>query len=291
MRTATEVEHRRPPTVVGALVNGVLPSRARRTSGEVPPLVVRWRGHRAGSIGLDDFHRSTGLARGPALHPLYLHALAFRVQFAVVTHPALPLRFWRVLQIRNHILARAEVAPGAEVDIESAVASHRVLDRGREVDLQTAVRVGGEAVWECLTTFYVRGRFGPAGAPSPRAAAPDAGDEVVARWRTGSGDVRAFARLTGDFNGIHAWSWYARRFGFERAFHHPQRALGECLAHLAPPEWRPPWRLDAWLKGPVYYGAEVELRAARGEDAVVFALAHQGATRPAIVGRVQTAAI
>jgi hypothetical protein len=44
-----------------------------------------------------------------------------------------------------------------------------------------------------------------------------------------------------------------------------------------------PIRLDAWLKGPVYYGAKVALRA-RG-DRSEFALFAEGDERPAILGR------
>jgi hypothetical protein len=288
---AAQLEYRRAPSAFEAVARGVVPSRARRSNGPVPAVVVRWRRHPAGSIGLDDFHRLTGLPRGGPLHPLYLHALGFRLQFAVVTHPALPLRFWRVLQIRNHMVARAAIEVGSEIDIETSVAGERVLERGREVDLHTAVRARGDVVWESLNTFYQRGRFGPVGRPSPLAATPDAGEEVVARWHTESGGVRAWARLTGDYNGIHAWAWYARRMGFARALNHPQRALGQCLAHLARPADALPWRLDAWLKGPVYYHADVELRAARaGDDDECFALWEQGAERPAIVGRVRTGA-
>jgi hypothetical protein len=49
-----------------------------------------------------------------------------------------------------------------------------------------------------------------------------------------------------------------------------------------------PLRLDTWLKGPVYYGAKVALRASA--DRSEFALFVEGDERPAILGRLGAAA-
>jgi len=49
-------------------------------------------------------------------------------------------------------------------------------------------------------------------------------------------------------------------------------------------------RLDAWLKGPVYKGASVALRAdanAAGE-AIAFALTVEPEERPSVIGRIAT---
>jgi hypothetical protein len=71
---------------------------------------------------------------------------------------------------------------------------------------------------------------------------------------------------------------YARRSGFRGAFHHAQRMLGQCLARLPRREGS---TLEAWFKGPVYYGAKVTLRAADSD----FGLCVEGDPRPAILGR------
>ena len=154
-----------------------------------------------------------------------------------------------------------------------------------EVDLHTTVEVERQLAWESVNTFYYRGRFGEAGPPSPMASAPEAGDEVIDRWRTPAGGGLGFGGLTGDYNGIHWWSTYARLFGFRGAFHHPQLVLGQALAHLAEGASAPAQRLDAWLKGPVYHGSAVTLRARPGTDGTAFAVVAEGEERPAIVGR------
>jgi hypothetical protein len=91
--------------------------------------------------------------------------------------------------------------------------------------------------------------------------------------------------LTGDYNGIHWSSAYAKAFGFRGAFFHPQRVVGQCLTHLG--EWpvAARQRLDVWLRGLVYCGADLRLRCGTDRDGLTFGLYQGGDERPAIVGQ------
>jgi hypothetical protein len=57
------------------------------------------------------------------------------------------------------------------------------------------------------------------------------------------------------------------------------------MARLPAPKTHEVERLDAWLKGPVYYGSHVSLRTSSGSEGIVFAVHTDGDQRPAIVGR------
>lgn len=65
---------------------------------------------------------------------------------------------------------------------------------------------------------------------------------------------------------------------------HPSRAAGLCLARL--PAQPPAASLDVWIKGPVYYGAEARLAAARDDGGARFGLYLEGDDRPAIAGAI-----
>lgn len=93
-----------------------------------------------------------------------------------------------------------------------------------------------------------------------------------------------FGRLSGDYNGIHYWPWYARRLGFPSAFFHPQRVAGMCLARLQGPE-TDAQTLELWIKGPVFYGVQVRLSAVDNDDGLRFGLSLERDDRPALVGR------
>lgn len=279
-----QLEYERRPSTAAFMLRALYPPALRR-KGPFPPICARWRGHRVALLRLAELRRLTALEREAGLPLLYPHVFGFPLQMVILTHPAFPLPIWRVLQIRNHLLQRRPIPEDAVLDLETRVSGQRVLEKGVEVDLHTTVVFDEQPAWESLNTFYYRGRFGEAGPPSPMASAPDVAEDVVARWRTPAGGGWRFGALTGDFNGIHWWSRYARAFGFRRAFHHPQLMLGQSLARLPTSGFEGIQRLDAWLKGPVYHGSEVSLRATAVPHGTAFAVVAEGERRPAIVGR------
>ena len=267
------------------MARALYPSRGLRRAGRFPLLRAIWRGHRVDPRRLTRFFTFTGLRVEQDLPLLYPLVFGFPLQMVILTHPAFPLPIWGALQIRNHVLHHRAISADAVLDLEARVAGQRILDKGAEVDVHTTFRSGADLVWEVLNTFYYRGRFGGAGAASPLSRSPEAGDAVAARWRMAAGLGWRFAGLTGDYNGIHWARWYARLFGFRRDFHHPQLVLGQCLARLAAPDRDLPQRLDAWLKGPVYYDSTVRLCANAARNDTAFALVPEGEERPAVVGR------
>jgi hypothetical protein len=279
------MEFHRRPSITACILRGLHRTPGLREAGGFPPLRARWIRHRIDRRHLAEFLRVTGLASDRGVPLLYPHVFGFPLQMAILTHPAFPIPLWRALQIRNHLLRRRPIGGDAVLDLETAVAGQRILDKGAEVDLHTTVRAGEELLWESLTTIYYRGRFGEAGVASPLSRAPEVGGELLARWRTSSGAGWRFGRLTGDYNGVHWSRRYARMFGFRRDFQHPQLVLGQCMARLRAFDPARGERLDAWLKGPVYYDSDASLRATMEPDGVAFALNVQGEDRPAIVGR------
>ena len=280
-----QLDFRRAPSALAFMARAILTPRRPGLQAEPPALAATWRGHRVGGAQLDDFLSLTGLAGHPAWPLLYAHAVGFRLQMVVLTDRSFPLPIWNSLQIRNHLVLHRPFDRGAALDFETRVAARRVVEKGTEIDLHTTVHTAGDLVWEGTNTFYYRGRHGAAGEASPLAAAPRGDGAQIARWSAPTHGRLRFGRLTGDYNGIHLSDWYARRFGFRGAFQHPQRVIGECLARLPCRSVALPLRLDAWLKGPVYYGAEVSLRAEESPDITTFALHVNGDERPAIIGR------
>ena len=277
-----EFNHR--PSPLAYMLRALLPSPGLTGAGGFPPIRAVWRGMRVDQHQLDTFLRLTGLKSHHGLPMLYPQVVGFPLLMAILTCPAFPLPIWNALQIRNHLLQHRPISKGDVLDVESRVATQRILEKGAEVDLHTAVSSQSGLLWESLNTFYYRGRFGDAEPLSPLALAPNIGDSSIARWHTLSGVGWQFGRLTGDYNGIHLRNGYARLFGFPRAFHHPQLVLGQCLAHLPALDPGRPQRLDAWLKGPVFYDCDVALHGTQQADGTAFGLIPEGAARPAMLG-------
>lgn len=283
MKLDLEYSHR--PSAAAYMLRGLWPSPGLSPGQAVPPLRAVWRGYRTRRRELARFLALTGLRADGLLPLLYPHVVGFRLLMAVLTLPAYPLPLWRALQVRNHLVQHRPIPAGAELEFETRVAGQRVLDKAAEVDLHTAVRGADGLLWESLNTFYYRGRFGGSNAASPLTAGPAVGPRPAGQWQTPKGAGLRFARLTGDYNPLHWWNAAARRSGFARAFHHPQLVLGQCLARLPAGEAERPQRLDTWIKGPVYYGTAVRLRASELDGGLAFALDVEGDERPALLGR------
>lgn len=287
MRKEVHLDFRRRPSALAFMSRALRPSRGLHKAG-VPAISARWR-HRVDGGELKQFLALSGLPDGNTLPLLYPHTISFPLQMAILTQPAFPVPIWKVLQVRNRILQREPLVKDALLDIAVSIAGHRILDKGAEFDLHATVQADGRTAWESVNTFYVRGRFGAPQQDATPAAAPGVDGEPIERWRMPEGGGMAFGKLSGDYNGIHLWGWYARRFGFRHAFFHPQRVLGQCVARVPALDPAEPQQLDAWLKGPVFYGAQVALRVAAEQDGALFALNVNDDSRPAIVGRLRRA--
>ncbi len=280
-----EVAYRSKPSALAYMAAAMLPWAAKRAPLRFPQLVLRWRKARAAAAELDDVCRLAEQPRSETLPFLYFHVIGFRLHMALLAHPAFPLPIWNILQVRNRLTQHRALSPATPVDFELRLLEHRIVEKGLEFDLHMVVSESAAPAWESVNTFYVRGTFGAAtGSPLPSPAAP--GGPAIASWAASREGALRFSSLTGDYNPAHLADFYARRQGFKNAFLHPQRVLGACLARL--PVEGEPAKLQAWIKGPIPYGARVLLRAEEDEGETRFALWSDSDARPAIVGRLGT---
>lgn len=278
-------EHDRPPSALRFTLRAARPYTGLPADGSFPAIIARWRGLKLDAAHRDAFCATTGLCDLHATSVLYPHVLGFRLQMALLTHPAYPLPIWNALQIRNRLVQHRYIEHGAVLDLETRIGAHRVVEKGVEVDLLSRLTSATELCWESAVTFYYRGRFGGVTSDRPRSASPDLSQAVVVDgFRIPRGGGWQFGQLSGDYNGIHLWTPYAKLFGFPAAFPQPQRVVGMCLARLKGPESESQ-TLELWIKGPVFYGANTVLSSLPCESGTVFGLALEGDSRHAIVGR------
>ena len=282
MAAPIRIEYQAKPSLLGFMAQMWRPKSGFAADGRLPAIESHWRGQRSTPRQLADYFALSGMPPDSYLSILYPHTVSFPMLMAMLSHPAFPLSIWRVLQVRNRLTLHEAIAPDAVLDFTVRTGARRVLDKGVEMDLHVQAESGSRRVFEGVNTFYARGRFGAAAATAP--ASPAIAGASGAAWRMpGDGGLR-YCRLSGDFNPLHLNNGYARRQGFARAFAHPQRVIGQCLGHLGA-LGHAPLRLETWIKGPVYYGAALALRADVEPGLGAFALHVDGDERPAIVGR------
>ncbi|HEY0940312.1 MAG TPA: hypothetical protein VGE08_09470 [Steroidobacter sp.] len=271
------------------MLRALMLSRGRTGQAGFPPIVERWTGLSVDRGHLHYLTSVTGLRDPRALSILYPHVVGFRLHMQLLTHPEYPLPIWGALQIRNRLIQHEVLEAGAVIDLETRVGSQRVGEKGLEVDLLSRATRGGRLCWESEITYYYRGRFEGAVAGAPRAASPDlAGGAEVDRFRMPRAGGWRFAGMSGDYNGLHLWTPYARLLGFQAAFPHSQRVAAMCLSRLEGPTSNEQ-TLELWIKGPVFYRAKTVLSRARLDDGLAFSLALADERRAALVGRWRSA--
>jgi hypothetical protein len=281
--------HKSAPSAVAFMARAFLPSPGLTQDRGFPRIVQRWTRLRIDPKHVEAFHRATGIDDDDGISVLYPHVLGFRLQMALLTHPAFPLPIWSALQIRNRLVRHRSVDLRETLELETTTGAQRLVDKGIEVDLVSRLTRGSDCCWESNVTYFYRGRYGAGGPETPEAASPElSGASEIERFQMPRRGGWRFGGLTGDYNGIHTWPWYARRFGFRTAFPHPQRVAGMCMARLRGPE-SDAQILELWIKGPVYYGANVVLSATTNDQGIQFGLSLDGDHRAALSGRWQRA--
>lgn len=286
MTQAFRTEYVRPPSALGYMALSVLPKSGIEKVGGFPDIVAAWKNCKPTMSSVEAFSNLTGLPHNRVYHPVFLNTIAFRLAMTVLTHSSFPEPIWGVLQVRNAIVQRQCVELTESFDLEVRIAGHRKVEKGAEVDLcMTITTVGQAPVWESTSTFFIRGNVNAKCMP-PIQAPPKSLLVAHSEWEIPGNGRWTFAALTGDYNGIHMWDWYARLHGFNAAFSHSQKVLGQILSkmreHVA---FGANTRLATWLKGPVYYGSTVELKVSENREPLVFALFVNGDKRPAIIGQ------
>lgn len=276
--------YRAAPSALGFMARAFLPSPGLGEGEAVPRLEERWRGLVFHREQVEALARATGIEPAAVLTPLLPHVLGFRLQMALLTRRAFPLPIWGALQVRNRFTQRRALVVGEGYELATRVGPTRRVAKGLEVDLVSELSLGGAVAWVGEVTYFYRGRFGAAGEVAGPVAPTLHQAPRVEELVLPVGGGWTFGGLTGDYNGIHLWSAYARRFGFPRAFPHPQRVAAACLGRLVAPAGEEQV-LELWLKGPAFYGATAQLRSAPWDGGVELGLWLSGEDRPALLGR------
>jgi hypothetical protein len=278
------------PSAIYTLWQAFRSRKSRFTSEEEVPVIHASRSSlRITERHLRDFYEICHLSPLPFLHILYPLTLCYPYMMRILCRREMPFSLFKVLNTRTSITMFRAIRPDERIDIDCHNAPVRIISKGLEVDIVSEVRVGREKVWQNITTYFLRSRFGQ-GEKSytlPRLA-PIADAPVIKKWYLPAKDRFRFARVSGDTNGLHYGSRYARMQGFKRDFAQPIRIVAECVSSLPGVEMGKPLLLDFFLKGPVYYESTLVLKNKKIGKKNRFDLYCAGNAKPCISGELRS---
>jgi acyl dehydratase len=214
-------------------------------SEEMPTLALRLTDQSVNRDKLAAYSRVCGFQLSDTLPPTYPHILAFPLHLALMTDPGFPFPAIGLVHISNQITEHRPIGAHEKLSLKVWATQLEPHPRGTQFSLRTEASVGGEVVWEEVSTNLRRGGGGAAQAPGPAGGrgepAPREREHqreaerlpAAATWRLRGDLGRRYASVSGDINPIHMHPLSARLFGFSSAIAHGMWTKARCLAALA----------------------------------------------------------
>jgi len=276
--------YRRPNALISIALALYGISTHFKTGDCVPKIKAVWEDVKIDPDHLKDFGEVCGLPpHGEFLYPLYPLTLIYPLVLRVLGHKKAPLSVFRMLNTRLQVTSHRRIGVDESLRVVCETGALRILPKGIELDLTSAVQADHETVWESLHTFYYRGKFGEGNSShfEQPELSPISEPKTLASWYLPDGIGFRFARISGDSNGIHYSSSYARLFGFKRDFAQPLLILSKslsCFSDFDPSRFR----LLALFKGPAYYKSNVTLKGLPTEEGIRFDIYWEDNRKPSL---------
>lgn len=250
---------------------------------EVPDLELTLPERTVDADHLARYARTCGFRLRDELPPTYPHVLAFALHMAVMTDPAFPFPPVGLVHIENRIVCHRPIAVREELSLRVAPLPVEPHPRGRSFAIVTEARVGGELVWEEVSTMLRRG--GGTGGASASEAPPVL--STSATWRLDGGLGRRYAAASGDRNPIHLHALSAKAFGFPRAIAHGMWTKARALAAL---EGRLPdaHAVDVRFRKPILLPGAVTFASADEGGEIRFGVRDRAGEKSHLDGTVQS---
>ena len=188
----------------------------------------------------------------------YYYLLAQRAHVATMLDDAFPFRLPGTVHMENSLRALAEPQPGVPLVLSTSVNIRPPAENGAVIaELETVARQQGTDIFTCRSTYLlVRGQRNPRRARKDKADLP-----VLTGWRIPRGMGRAYARISGDWNPIHLWTWSAKLMGLQRPIIHGMHTLARACAELEQACGRRILALEGRFRAPAPLGSELVLGA------------------------------
>ncbi len=268
---------------LAAMIRGAFSSGPRETSAGLEVLKDKVVLSREGAVDYalasEDLEPRCFQEGEILVNPLYASALLRDVLEYPIVHPKVGVNLLKMVHAEQTFRYVKPLRVGMELESWSRIAGFRRISTGVPMDIDVALREGGETVVEGTSVMFSRGKTGKGGSDGahrkPHEESVPAWDEV-GRFAVKPDQPARYALASGDYNPIHRVGWVARLSGFKGPIAHGlcvmSMAAGRLIQRFA--EGNPDRLLEIALRfaRPAYPGDELILRAAEGVEGIQFVL-------------------
>ncbi|HXQ88558.1 MAG TPA: MaoC/PaaZ C-terminal domain-containing protein [Solirubrobacterales bacterium] len=255
--------------------------------GEIPEgLDLELTGVTAQPEDVAAYAKVCGFALRDTLPPTYPHMLAFPLHMAVMSDGRFPFGAVGLVHVSNSIRQKRPIGIEEEMTIRVRPTKLQPHPKGKAFSLETDVAVGGEVVWESVSTMLRRGK-------GDRDAKQEKGFESLpedtpagAEWKLDGGLGRRYGGVSGDRNPIHMHSLTAKPLGFPAAIAHGMWSKARALAQLES-RLADSFEVEVRFRKPILLPAKVEFASAEQGEEILFSVRDAKKGTPHLDGRVR----
>lgn len=219
---------------------------------------------------------------------LYPHVFSAPKHMAILSHKLFPIPVMGTLHFRNHSIQHRPIRIDEALDIDVELIESRIVKQGLEFDYTIQVRTDGELVWESITTYLKKGKFGTDYQTSPNSdiikLMPETADKIDLYIPENIG--KRYARICSDYNPIHISRTAAKLSGFKRDIAHAMWATANAISKLHIDILSQPVRVDLVFKGPLFLDSHSHMTAFQGDEMIRFDYYCGDNPRPSINGQI-----
>ncbi|WP_183094905.1 MaoC family dehydratase [Nocardioides stalactiti] len=212
----------------------------------------------------------------------YLHMLAFPLHMELMTSSKFPFPAIGSVHLENSITQHRPVAIGETVSLSLRADNLRKSTKGRAWDMNVVGTVGGEVVWESVSTYLRIGGGDKENGDPGRSFTPVEAKGPV--WSLPDNLGRTYGAVSGDRNPIHLYPLTAKALGFPRHIAHGMWSKARCIAAL---ENRLPDKVqvEVAFKKPIFLPGKARFGAEANPAGWDFTLVNPKTGAPHLVGR------
>lgn len=159
-------------------------------------------------------------------------------------------------------------------------------DKGQTFDFVTQVTIGGELVWEGVSTYLSRQKKPSTAQPKTNTTTNETEfvGELIGTIDVSEDIGRRYAFISGDFNLIHLHPLSAKAFGFPKAIAHGMWSKARSLSQFH--DLPRAYRVDVVFKAPIILPSKVRLLAQDTQTGKNFALYASSSDKAHLLGKI-----
>jgi len=285
----TTLHYQEAPGIWGSYLKAITVRRKGLKPGDlIPNLEGELPNFKIDKNHLDRYNEACDLEKSDLMPVLYPHVIASSIYMNMLTHKIFPFGLIGSLHLRNHIIQQRQININEPFDIKVEVIEQRVVKQGMEFDFTISIIIEGKRVWESISTWLTKGRFGKEFEESVNSdilkTETDAEHSIDLFIPKNIG--KKFAKITLDYNPIHISKLLASTvFGMKRDVAHAMWATGNALGKMPEIAFDKTMRIDLAFKGPLFLDNKSHVKTLEKKKDIHFDYYCGDNDRPSINGK------